>query len=116
MVDRRVGNINVLDESLEAQIPNVDKDVNYIIDLQKNKVLNLAKKTGEEIDVKQAELLAEQPVASLTKLESGKNLRSSIETAQFREAQDVTASLGNVPAGKNPVDADILDNLLQLRS
>ena len=30
MVDRRVNNINVLDESLEAQIPNIDKDVNYI--------------------------------------------------------------------------------------
>ena len=114
LVDRRVNNINVLDESLEAQIPNIDKDVNYIIDLQKNKVLNLTKETAEEISAKQAELLAEQPVASLTKLESGKNLRNSIETAQFREAQDVTASLGNVPAGTNPADADILDNLLQL--
>ena len=114
LVDRRVNNINVLDESLEAQIPNIDKDVNYIIDLQKNKVLNLTKETAEEISAKQAELLAEQPVASLTKLESGKNLRNSIETAQFKEAQDVTASLGNVPAGTNPADADILDNLLQL--
>ena len=114
LVDRRVSNINVLDESLEAQIPNIDKDVNYVIDLQKNKVLNLTKETAEEISAKQAELLAEQPVASLTKLESGKNLRNSIETAQFREAQDVTASLGNVPAGTNPADADILDNLLQL--
>ena len=103
-----------MDESLEAQIPNIDKDVNYIIDLQKNKVLNLTKETAEEISAKQAELLAEQPVASLTKLESGKNLRNSIETAQFKEAQDVTASLGNVPAGTNPADADILDNLLQL--
>jgi len=114
LVNRRVNNINVLDESLEAQIPNIDKDVNYIIDLQKNKVLNLTKETAEEISAKQAELLAEQPVASLTKLESGKNLRNSIETAQFKEAQDVTASLGNVPAGTNPADADILDNLLQL--
>ena len=114
IVDRRVSNINVLDESLETQIPNIDKDVSYVIDLQKNKVLNLAKKTGEEIDVKQAELLAEQPVASLTKVESGKNLRTSIEDTQFAEAQKVIGSLGDAPAGSNVIDTDILDDLLQL--
>jgi hypothetical protein len=110
-VKRRIENLNILDESLETQIPSVDKDVNYIIDLKQNKMSNLQKQTTETLEAAQAKLLEEQPVLDLSKAESGKNLRNSIETAQSAASSNVQSTLNKLPAATQEVDGSVLTDI-----
>tara|TARA_X000001388_G_scaffold76779_1_gene75109 strand:- start:717 stop:3974 length:3258 start_codon:yes stop_codon:yes gene_type:complete len=116
--NRRVNNIQILDDTLEEQIPKSDKEVSYILDLKKNKFNKTSDKIEEEIVVKEKELAGETEtlISGTTTKDTGANLRDIISDTQSTAAKDTLDSLNKVPNANQAVEPEILDDLVSIAS
>ena len=116
--NRRVNNIQILDDTLEEQIPKSDTEVSYILDLKKNKFNKTSDKIEEEIVVKEKELAGETEtlISGTTTKDTGANLRDIISDTQSTAAKDTLDSLNKVPNANQAVEPEILDDLVSIAS
>jgi hypothetical protein len=116
--NRRVNNIQILDDTLEEQIPKSDTEVSYILDLKKNKFNKTSDKIEEEIVVKEKELAGETEtlISGTTTKDTGANLRTIIDNTQSREATIVLDSLNKIPTSKYSANPEILNDLVTIAS
>ncbi len=114
IIQRRVDNLNALDESLATIVPKTDKDFQYFLDLRTGTIQPLIKKLEQQIATKADEIAAQTQVVKpdLTAKESGFGLRDKIDTLQFKESEESLRLINAIPEGKNVVDTEILDDLL----
>ena len=114
IIQRRVDNLNALDESLATIVPKTDKNFQYFLDLRTGTIQPLIKKLEQQIATKADEIAAQTQVVKpdLTSKESGFGLRDKIDTLQFKESEESLRLINAIPEGKNVVDTEILDDLL----
>jgi hypothetical protein len=116
--NRRVNNIQILDDTLEEQIPKSDKEVSYILDLKKNKFNKTSDKIEEDIAVKEKELTGETEtlISGTTTKDTGTNLREIVNETQSTSAKDTLDSLNKTPQSNQAVEPEILDDLISIAS
>ena len=116
VVQRRINNLNALDETLSKIVPETDKDFQYFLDLREGTIQPLIKKLEQQIATGEETFITAtgEIKPTLSKKESGQNLRTIIEDAQFKESQEVVNSLNSIPGGQQLADVEILDNLMSL--
>jgi hypothetical protein len=116
--NRRINNIQILDDTINKQIPESDKNVSYILDLKKNQFNKTSQKIEEEIAVKEEALTGatESLIPGVSAKESGANLRTIIDNTQSGEATIVLDSLNKIPTSKYSANPEILNDLVTIAS
>ena len=112
-INRRIININTMDEALSNTVPKTDRPFTIFIDQRKGTVDKIVSKLDDQITAAegQAKEVSTIIVPQKTKAESGAAIRSEIETAQFKGAEKSVNALNDIPAANSLADAEIVESL-----
>ncbi len=118
VVQRRVDNINTMDEVLSNTVPETDKPFTILIDQRKGTIEPIVKKLDDQISAAEGEMkiITESVKPSGTTKQSGEAIRNEIEVAQYEGATEAVNAINNIPAANQSADASILQSLQRFTS
>ena len=118
VIQRRVDNINTMDEVLSNTIPETDKPFTILIDQRKGTIEPIVKKLDDQISAAEGEMkiITESVKPSGTTKQSGEAIRNEIEVAQYEGATEAVNAINNIPAANQSADASILQSLQKFTS